>query len=288
MAGLAKRQHGVVSLAQLRSLGLNRSRVTRWLADGRLHLIHRGVYAVGHTNLTINGHYIAAVLACGPGALLSHRSAGALRDLRRWSGVIEVTVPSRRVGPRGVRIHRSRCLAQEDRTIVDGIPITSVARTLLDLAAVLPERDLNRALDRAERLRLFDLTASHGLLARAAGHHGAGPLRRAIAAWEPSYTQSEFEEHFKELVLASDLPRPLFNAQVQGRTTSWEVDAYWPQARLAVDLDSYDFHRTRQDFERDAAKNADLELAGEQVMRLSWNQAIVNFDRTVLRIEPRL
>lgn len=197
-------------------------------------------------------------------------------------------MPGRRIGPAGVRVHRSRTLTDADRTLADGIPATSVARTLLDLAGVVAERDLARALDRAERLRMFDLSEVLEVLARANGRRGAAALRRAIAAWEETHAKSELEDRFRELVLASDLPRPRFNALAEGETRSHEVDVYWPAHRLVVEFDGYDFHRTRQDFDRDAAKDADLELAGLDVMRLSWNQAIVNWTRTSLRLRRRL
>jgi hypothetical protein len=167
----------------------------------------------------------------------------------------------------------------------DGIPVTSVARTLLDLSAVLRLQDLNAAIDRAERLRIFDLTAVVDVLDRAKGRKGANLLRRAVAAYEPSTQKSELERRFKELLeTAPDIPRPTFNALIDGETGTHEVDAYWPEQKLAVQLDGFEFHRTRRDRERDAASDADLELAGHRVMRLTWDDATAHGERTLRRV----
>ena len=284
MAELAGRQHGVVSVPQLRAAGLSKSTVHRWVTGGRLHRLHVGVYAVGHASVTIYGRYMAAVLACGPDAMLSHRSAGSIRDLRTSRGRIEVTSP-RQLGPRpGVLIHRSRTLCEEDCGELHGIPVTTVARTLLDLAAVLPPRELARALDRAERLNLFDLAEIHAALGRARGRRGAAALRRAIAEWEPHHTRSELEDRFRELVSGAGLPPPRMNLQLRGASRTHEVDALWPASRLVVELDGFAFHRTRSDRERDAARDADLEVAGYRVMRLTWDEVTVHRARTLRRL----
>jgi hypothetical protein len=160
-----------------------------------------------------------------------------------------------------------------------------VARTLLDLGAVLRPLDLGAAIDRAERLRIFDLNAVVDALDRARGRRGAAALRRAIAAYEPSSQKSELERRFKELLeTAPDIPCPTFNALIDGETGTHEVDAYWPEHRLAVQLDGFEFHRTRRDRERDAASDADLELAGFRVMRLTWDDATVHTGRTLRRV----
>jgi hypothetical protein len=154
-------------------------------------------------------------------------------------------------------------LHPQDFTITDGIPVTSVARTLLDLSAVVKAPDLLAAIDRAERLRIFDLRAVVEVLDRASGRRGARALRHAVAASEPSTQKSLLERRFKALLrTAPDIPSPLFNAAVDGATATHEVDALWPAQQLAIQLDGFDFHRTRRDRERDAASDADLELAG--------------------------
>jgi peroxiredoxin len=176
-------------------------------------------------------------------------------------------------------------LEPRDFTNADGVPVTTVARTLLDLSAVVKAPDLATAIDRAERLAIFDLRAVADVLDRANGRRGARALRRAIAAYEPSTQKSVLERRFKELLgTAPDIPRPDFNALVDGETGTHEVDAFWPAQRLAIQLDGFEFHRTRRDRERDAASDADLELAGQRVVRLTWDEVGVHGERTLRRV----
>ncbi len=181
-------------------------------------------------------------------------------------------------------IHRSRALATDDVTDVDGIPVTSVARTLLDLATALSSRDLEYALDRAERLELFDVAAVEDVIARARGRHGTKALRVAIAGWRPSDTRSELEARHLELVSGSGLPLPQVNVVLRGELHEHAVDAYWPASKLVVQLDGFAYHRTRRDRERDATTDADLELARYRVLRLTWDDIMVHAKRTVRRI----
>ncbi|HYN91386.1 MAG TPA: DUF559 domain-containing protein [Thermoleophilaceae bacterium] len=198
---------------------------------------------------------------------------------------MEVTIPRGRAGPPGVQVHRSRMLDPGDFTTSDGIRVTTPARTLLDLSAVVHPQDLAAALDRAERLRIFDLTAVNELLDRAQGRRGAAALRRAIAGWEPSQEKSRLERRFRELMRAArDIPSPLFNALLDGETATHEVDAFWPEHHLVIQLDGFEYHRTRRDRERDAASDADLELVGRRVMRLTWDDVTVHGGRTLRRI----
>jgi predicted transcriptional regulator of viral defense system len=155
----AAEQHGVAALAELIGLGLSTSAVSRWAADGGLHRIHRGVYAVGRRELSVHGRWLAAVKACGPFAVLSHQTAAALWDLlRSLSAAIHVSTP-RRVRPPGVTVHRVADLGAADWEIRDGIPVTTVARTLADCAETMPTRRVVRLLEQAERLGIFDLAA---------------------------------------------------------------------------------------------------------------------------------
>lgn len=148
----------------------------------------------------------------------------------------------------------------------------------------MPARDLARAVDRAERLELFDLSAVEDVLGRARGRRGAAALRHAVAAWRPSHTLSELEDRFLELVAGAALPRPLTNVLLDGESGTHEVDAFWPEHRLVVQLDGFAFHRTRRDRERDAAADADLELAGHIVKRLTWDDVVVRSDATERRL----
>jgi predicted transcriptional regulator of viral defense system len=186
LALLANRQHGVVSIRQLeQQLGFSHQAVERAAGAGRLHRVYRGVYAVGHTELSQRGECLAAVLAVGPGALLSYYSAGWLWGI--WWGSpapFEVTayVPRHHPAPKGVVRHRARNLDDVDRALVDGIPVTSVARTLLDLASKLRADQLRRALSRAEDLKLLDLEEVHAaVIERNRGHRGAKRLAHALA-----------------------------------------------------------------------------------------------------------
>jgi hypothetical protein len=266
VADLAAREHGVLAHWELAGLGLSPSAIKRWVAAGRLHRLYRGVYAVGHPAVTGHGRWMAAVKACGPGAALSHQSGAALSNLRRSaSPIIHVTTP-RRASPRGIRVHRVRPLHPDDVAIVDRVPVTSIARTLLDLADVLPLRQLIRAIEQAERLQLFDLRAIEQLLARSNGRR-VKTLRSAIAAvnGEPPRVNSDWERDLLDFCEDHDIPKPELNVIVEG----YEVDALWRARKLIVELDSYAFHRSLRAFEDDRRKYAALQLAGYIVLPLT-------------------
>jgi hypothetical protein len=290
IAALAGGQHGGIARTQLFKLGLDRAAIRRRVVAGMLHPLHGGwVFAAGANHITRSGMYLAAVMACGSKAVLSHRSAADLWGIRSAATRLEVTVPrvSRRTP--GIQVHRSRVLTPNDIAVKDGIPVTSVARTLLDLAAVLGPDDLEVAVDRAERLGLFDLTAVVDVLERARGRRGARALRRTVQAYETSTQKSRLERRFKALLeTAADIPKPSFNALVDGEVKTHEVDAWWPAQRLAVQTDGFEFHRTRRDRERDAASDADLELAGHRVIRLTWDEATIHGERTLRRLRMAL
>jgi very-short-patch-repair endonuclease len=254
------------------------------VAAGWLHSLYRRVYAVGYSSLSVRGRYMAAVLACGPEAVLSHRSAADLWGLRRSNVRIAVTVPHRRRAPLELEIHRSRLQEPAHFARLEGIPLTSVARTLLDLAAVLPSLDLARAIDRAERLDLFDLGAIEEVLGRARGRRGAAALRRAVATWRPRHTRSELEDRFHNLLQAAPLSMPQFNVLLEGERGIHEVDAVWTEHVLVVQLDGFAYHRTRRDLERDADTDADLEFAGYRVVRLTWDDVTTHQARTERRL----
>jgi putative AbiEi antitoxin of type IV toxin-antitoxin system/uncharacterized protein DUF559 len=267
VAELAEREQGVVAHSELAGLGLSASGIKRWVAAGRLHPLHRGVYAVGHAAVTGHGRWMAAVKACGPNAVLSHQSAAALWGLRPSSSpVIHVTTP-RRASPRGIRVHRVRRLYAEDRAVVERIPVTSVARTLLDLAGVVPPGQLIRAIEQAERLHLFDLRAIQRLLDRNHGRRGTKPLKRALAATggDPPHVNSDWERDFLDFCADHGLPRPELNAIVEG----YQVDALWRERKLIVELDSYAFHRSLRAFEEDRRRDGTLQVSGYVVLRLT-------------------
>jgi hypothetical protein len=283
-------QHGVVSADQLRGLGLDKHWVRRRVESGFLHPLHRGVYAVGRPGVSLRGRYLAAVLACRVEAWVSHRSGAHLWDLRsNAAGHVEITARRSGEGPAGVHIHTTRALEPRDVTVLDGIPVTSLARTLLDLAAILRPGDLEVAVDRAERLGLFDLGAVVDVLERARGRKGARALRTVVQRYERSTQKSELERAFKRLLESPPcIPDPSFNALVHGETGTREVDAFWERDRLAVQVDGFEFHRTRRDREKDAISDADLELAGYRVMRLTWDDVTVNGETTLRRLRLAL
>lgn len=248
-------------------LGYSRDQIRWAVKTGRLHSIDRSVYAVGHTRLSPYGGCFAAVFAAGPGAVLSHHSAAWLHGLARWSPQpFHVTGPVARRPRLPVRIHRARHLEAADRELVEGIPVTSVARTLLDLAAALKFEQLERLVERAEERECFDLRQVQGLLLRTKGHHGRGRLRRAIALYRPtSFTRSGLERRFLKLCLEAGLPQPRANYVEEG----FELDCYWPEFRFAVELDVYETHGSRAAFERDRKRQEDLLLAGIGMTRVT-------------------
>lgn len=217
IADLAAAQHGLIALSQLRDLGLGARGVSHRVSRGALHRVHRGVYGVGHPLLTKQGRYMGAVLACGPGSALSYRSAADLRSLRRTSRTgIDVSSPRRAGRPiAGIDVHSGAALLERDVEIVDGIPCTSVARTLLDLGAVLPRRVVERAFNQAEVLRVVDMTQINDVLSRAGGHRGAAVLRAIIRDYAGStLTRNDLEEAFLAICRTAGLPEPEVNVWI--------------------------------------------------------------------------
>lgn len=269
LAKLATAQHGVVAARQLRLLGYSSSAIGRRAESGRLLRIHRGVYAVGHARLSLRGRWMAAVLAAGPGALLSHRAAAALWELRPPpSGAIDVVVPGRRRRrARGIRCHSARTIDDADRASVDGIPVTAIERTMLDYAEVASAQRLRFAFETAERLERVDGSKLDALRARSRGRHGLKPLAAALDALRgpAPWTQSELELRFLELVRAASLPEPQTNVVIAGVT----VDFYWPAGGLVVEVDGFRFHRTRASFESDRRRDARLQIVGCRVIRVT-------------------
>lgn len=269
MAKLATRQHGVVAFSQLAALGLGPRAIERRLRDGRLHPLHRDVYAVGHTRLSQRGRWWAAVLAYGEGALLSHRSAAALWGLSRpRAGAVDVTAATGRQGihrREGIWIHRGR-LHAEDRTMHDGIPVTTVARTLFDLAEVVAFEQLKGAAEEADRLKLLRVRELERVCERGYGRRALRPVRRLLAGLEaPTEGRSPLENRFHAFCRKYRLPEPARNVHVLDH----EVDALWPEARLVVELDSWEHHGHRAAFERDRARDPKLLLAGYRTIRIT-------------------
>jgi hypothetical protein len=250
-----------VTTGQLLALGLGKAAVAKRAQRGRLHRVHRGVYKVGYPGLTRNGRFMAAVLACGEDAALSHLSAAVLWEILEDRGQpIHVTAPTERVRP-GIVVHRAALAGERVRR--RGIVVTTVGRTLVDLADVVPRRVLERALDEAEYLRL-DRTG----LGPRHGRSGSGPLTSVLAVHTPgtTRTRSELEEMFLALCQTHGIPQPEVNVGIEG----YECDFVWRDARLVVETDGAAAHGTARARERDPIRDAELQLAGWLVIRVTW------------------
>jgi very-short-patch-repair endonuclease len=258
IASLAAGQHGAISVEQLYALGLSSSAVGDRVSAGRLHRIHRGVYAVGYPRLSREGLWLAAVLACGQAAVLSHRSAAELWRIMPTGrgqaghrgvadGPVDVTVAGEggRMQRQGIRIHRSITLSVAGSTIRAGIPVTNPARTLEDLRRVLPSRQFARALREAEFLAL--------------------PIGKAF---EPDRTRTDLEGLLLAVVRRHRLPQP----EVNMRIDRYVVDFLWRPQRLIVEVDGWQAHRMRSAFEEDRARDARLKILGFEVLRFTWRQ----------------
>jgi very-short-patch-repair endonuclease len=270
VGALAERQYGVVARQQLGELGWSEAAIEHWLHRGRLRKVHRGVYAVGHRALTQHGIWMAAVLASGP-AVLSHRSAAQLWRLRdRGPQRPEVTAAAQRRRKSSLTCHRSN-LHPDEITRHHRIPVTTVARTLFDLAGAISRDQLERAFDRAELARRLDLAEVDSLLARHPRRRGARALRAVIAGHAASpFTRSELEDRFLALIRRAGLPLPRVNALVEGL----EVDFSWPDRLLAVEVDGWEYHGGAAAFERDRSRDRRLSAAGWRVVRITWRQLL--------------
>lgn len=252
------------------------------MSTGHLHRLHHGVYAVGHTNLSLQGRCLAGVLASGPRALLSHFSAAWLQGLLATEPVpVHVTTPVPRKGRGSLRLHHSRTLGEADRALAAGIPVTSVARTSLDLAPLVRFRSLRRVLRRAEDLEAFDLDDFRSVLTRNRGHHGASTLERAVSIYEPPrLTRSELEREIVAAMQAVGLPRPSTAFVV----ADYELDIYWPELRFAVEVDVYATHGSHEPFEGDRLRDENLKLAGIELTRVTGRR----FEREPQQVVERI
>jgi hypothetical protein len=290
IAALADAQHGVVRRSQLLGVGLGERAIAHRVGRKRLRLLYKGVYALGHAELRREGRWLAAALACGDRAVLSHRSAAALWGLMDLGEnlPVEVTVPTATARRHaGVQVYRHAGLRAEERTEREGIPVTTVARTLLDLAVVLRRSGLRRAVERAEREELFDLRSIQLVLDAQAGRPGVLALRAVVEDLRDhgvTFTRSELEARFLEGCIERGLPRPHVNRMEDGR----ELDFHWPDARLVVEANGFRYHRSPAAFERDHAKRFALEAAGLRVVSLTWRQVVETPDLVFERIRGLL
>jgi very-short-patch-repair endonuclease len=256
----------VISTKQLEQLGYGNNSVAKAAKVGRLHRVHRGVYVVGHRRLTWHGRCMAAVLAASP-SVASHLSAGWLWGLlQSQPGTLHVTCRRSRHAERPFVTHTAG-LAPADLTRRDGIPVTSLARTILDLAVDSRERTVGRFIRRADDDKTFDLRAMEDLLERTKGHRGQAKVRAALEIYNetPAFTRSDLERRFLEVVREAELPAPSMNCFVAG----YEIDAYWADARFGVELDIFGTHGSRLSFEEDRERDDELLLAGIETTRVT-------------------
>jgi very-short-patch-repair endonuclease len=272
IAELAAKQRGVITRAQLLELGLTRTTIDNWVKHSRLHPLYRGVFLLGHPRPIAGARQLAAVLASGPGAVLSHLSAAEIWQLLPGrEGAVDVTVPGRNPGrKRGIRVHRVRDLDPRDIRKLGGIPITSPARTILDLAADVTPRELEQALAEAYARQLARRSELVSLLARRSPRPGTRALRALLEDGTPALTRSQAEDRLLGLIRAAELPAPETNIRI-GRH---EVDFVWRDQRLIVEVDGFRFHSSRSAFERDRRRDAELGTLGFRVARVTWHQIV--------------
>ena len=287
LARLAATQHGVVAFGQLLRLGFPRATVANRLAKGQLHRVRHGVYAVGHDDVSPAGVRLAAALSIGPDAVLSHNSAAAEWGLLRDRGELHVTV-ARSVRSRpDLVVHSVRTLDRRDWKRRGRTPLTTVPRTVLDLAEHADEPVLRRALRQAEVLGVLREHELRHQLARAPGRRGAARLAELIADG-PAPTRSELEDRLLALVRTHRLGDPRVNARlgVPGRT--FEVDLLYPHERLIVEADGARYHSGRVARRSDAERQARLEAAGYRVVRVTWDEVTRRPEETVARLRVAL
>ncbi|HWF75512.1 MAG TPA: type IV toxin-antitoxin system AbiEi family antitoxin domain-containing protein [Solirubrobacteraceae bacterium] len=268
IAAIAGRQHGAISREQLLALGLTDGLINYRVQTGRLHRLHRGIYAVGYLPVSPYARALAAVLACGPGAALSHGSAATLWGITKtWKAPLEVTARSARRRAR-LHIHRSRTLTAADITDHFGIPVTTPARTLLDNALRLTGPELTRAINDLRLGGYLKLGDVIELVNRHAPTRAANRLRQHTAHPQRGPTRSEFEDAFLPFAARYGLPEHQVNTYVAGH----EADVFFPEHGLVVELDSWEFHSDRAQFERDRDRDPDLLAAGVATVRLTWER----------------
>jgi very-short-patch-repair endonuclease len=286
LAALADRQHGVVSRAQLLAVGVGAGAIKHRVAVGRLRPLRRGVYAVGHRALRSDAFWMAAVLAGGPDVVLAGRSAAALwRMQSNARRVVEIISP-RRVDLHGIETHRI-VLPADEVTIEHAIPVTTPARTLFDLAAVVREDQLEHAFNEAEVRRLTSPVSLDALLKRYPKRRGTRAIRRVLdkhQAYGETVTRSRLERRFLSLLDDHGLPRP----KVNRRTDHGELDATWHQQKLIVECDGFAAHGTRKAFEEDRERDRALQVAGWRVVRITWRQLDTDGDTIAAQLKALL
>lgn len=288
VADLADRQHGVVCRDQLRAAGMTDDQIRVWLCRKKLRGLHRSVYAVGHTRLVPEGRRLAGVLACGEGAVLSHRSAAAHWGLTRVEQrLIDVSAPRSRERTNGVRLHRPRLLHPIDVTVHESVPITTVSRTLLDLAGAVPFGVLERAFNQAMVIDRLDTDEMRGAIDRAGRKRGIRAAKQIFAMLDPQapvLTHEGVEERMLSLIRRSRLPVPEINSYVEDE----QVDFFWRPQRLVVETDGRAVHLQPLAFERDRARDRKLQLKGYDVFRFTYEDITARPEQSIRTIRAAL
>jgi len=283
---LAGDQRGLVTRTQLLANGVTRHAIEGRVQARRLRVVHRGVYRVGPVDAPY-WRELAAVLACGPKAVLSHRSAARVWQLVSDSGAspVDITLPAGDRGRRpGIRVYRM-CVRADEVTESGGIPLTKPSRTIVDLAPMLSSSELEAVLARAERESLLDHDELLALAAERAGRPGA-PLMRALLEKDvvPAFTRSEAELRMLALLRKAHLPAPETNVRVG----AWEVDFFWRRERLVVEVDGFAYHATTRQFENDRRRDGELSASGIRVMRVTWRQLTSEPEALLVRLAQTL
>ena len=265
---LGRRQHGAIARDQLLAIGFSRHAVDGMIARGLLQPIHEGIFAIGPQLPVRVTREFAALLAIRPDPLLSHVSSAAHQDLMAAGPAVHVSITTRvRRDLTGVVVHRPRRIEPEDIVRIDNLPMTSIPRTLLDLAQILPLRRLEKAIDAADRHRSLDVAAMASVLERYRGHRGGRNIRRILGSYLSTPDAEEgIERDFQEFLDEYRLPMPELKAIVEDLL----VDCWWPAARFVVELDSKGWHKTWQDHERDRKRDAILLRADIASLRVTY------------------
>lgn len=291
LADVASAQKGVVSLDQLREIGISRRAAAHRAEAGQLHRVHRGLYAVGHRSIDRVGVLRAATLACGEGSVISHGTAAAFWGLRDpWPRLVDVIVPcqtGRKID--GIRCRRCRYPSEEEIVAREGVPYTTPSRTLIDLAGILGNASLRRAVERAAVLKLLDFDSLDLALEMANGRPGIKALRLILEAWRTDDrsvpdVRSDFEALVLPRLVEMGLPRPTCNITLELDGHRLMVDFLWQQRRVVVETDGERTHRTPVAFQQDRWRDQILVAGGYRVARATWDQMHGELDAVVERI----
>ena len=287
---IAAVQWAMISLVQLIALGLSASAVRSRVAAGRLHRQYRGVYSAGHEVIPWQGHVMAAVLACGEGALASHHDAARLHGLLSRDRGRHVTVAGRRVRVPRIEVHQARALEPWQRTQEQRVPCTAWPRTIVDVAGVDGRRAAERMIDRAEQLRFFDLSEIRREIDQRPGRRGARIVRALLGQPSLGLTRNDLEERFFAICEAAGLPRPHVNMPIvlDDAGPHIEADFAWPELKLIVETDGWETHGTRRAFGSDRRRDRRLDLAGWCVLRYTWHEVMHEPERVAKELAARL